>query len=633
MPLGSLLSPNAMGSFASAPVVCAIPPDVYEGDDDFVFDCTPEGAQAGAALRWEWAPRAPTTDLAALVGTDGGTPTFLVPSTVEASTKYRYTVTVSAEGHESAVGEVTVTVLKELTFEYTVADQIYRVKESDVNLLLPIAVGGIEPHTYMLTPTPPRGLALDANSRMLQGVPTEITARTEFAWSVLDAWGQRATTGFFIEVLAKDAVTEGATPPQLSITLSAVNFGVQAAGKVVSLDAVTEQISAKIAGRSHVGRLFLSSDEPVEVRAELHTPVTLKRSDDSYTHDAASDIVLEPEWALSESCALLSSSELAGAYVETTLSRDDCKVLHFGGRIALQNVSAGLYEGIIEVILAIGPDRQTHHVPVEVTLVPARSVPTIGPEGVRFGLGEAATDGLTSQQNIGIYPNLVLLTPELSEGVLELSNPSIIPLEVTLSTRFGYTESTPGEGLDRVIDDTTGSPLGDLSAIVSVHPHMLVIMPGETGHVRYAITDDENLRLGEKGYAGIFSVTTKPRQFVREDRMPERTDSSRIAQIVTQVQGVYVPGLREGRLQAHLESVSGNVVTLLLETQDHPFVGGVSVHGASDEELGRADVLVYTRSRVRIPLRAGPLSAELSVHFHSRGEEKSPPAQVVSLRP
>ena len=89
---------------------CATPADVYEGGDDFEINCTPNNVPSGSVLRWQWAPRAPTTDLAALTGIDDGTPTFLVPRTVDATASFHYTVMVSADNYESASDDVTVTV-------------------------------------------------------------------------------------------------------------------------------------------------------------------------------------------------------------------------------------------------------------------------------------------------------------------------------------------------------------------------------------------------------------------------------------------------------------------------------------------------------------------------------------------
>ena len=58
--------------------------------------------------------------------------------------------------------------------------------------------------------------------------------------------------------------------------------------------------------------------------------------------------------------------------------------------------------------------------------------------------------------------------------MFELSNPSLIPLEVSVSARFGYTEATEN-GREVVVEDTLDSRLGDLSEVVDIHPGVLVL--------------------------------------------------------------------------------------------------------------------------------------------------------------
>ena len=87
---------------------------------------------------------------------------------------------------------------------------------------------------------------------------------------------------------------------------------------------------------------------------------------------------------------------------------------------------------------------------------------------------------LSEEQNLSIYPHVAFLTAKKLHGVFELSNPSLIPLEVSVSARFGYTEATEN-GREVVVENTSGSPLGDLSSVVDIHPEVLVLQPGELG--------------------------------------------------------------------------------------------------------------------------------------------------------
>ena len=93
-------------------VVCAAPPSVYEGSEDFALDCTASGAPAGSDYAYAWTARGDTQDTSLLIaGTDGPTPTFAVPDEVEGDETHEYLLTVSAENAEDATAEVTVTVL------------------------------------------------------------------------------------------------------------------------------------------------------------------------------------------------------------------------------------------------------------------------------------------------------------------------------------------------------------------------------------------------------------------------------------------------------------------------------------------------------------------------------------------
>ena len=220
---------------------------------------------------------------------------------------------------------------------------------------------------------------------------------------------------------------------------------------------------------------------------------------------------------------------------------------------------------------------------------------------------------------------------EKPNGVFELSNPSLIPLEISVSARFGYTEATE-HGREVVVEDSSGSHLGDLSQVVDIHPGVLVLMPGEKGLVRYGLQEGALAAMAEKGYAAFFDVVSEPRQYVRSDQMPEEVTGDRTARVTMRVPGVYVPGEGASQLRATLSSISyvGSLsATFLLETQDHPFVGEVLAYDGEGRELGRRETLVYTRSRVRIPLDRMPEEGTVFLRFSPRGSGRVPdPASV-----
>ena len=627
-------------------VVCADPGSVYEGSADIAFDCSASGAPGdNPQYAYVWTARGDTPDTSLLTATDISSPVFYVPDEVDEDETYEYTLTVSAENAESGSAAVTVNVLGlPLAFvDDAIAGQVYvfTVSETITDILLPEATGGLSPYTYTLTPALPPGLELDDPTRTISGTPLEASPSTEYTWQVVDANAETVQIAFFIEVAP---APEPPSPPVaeslslgvgVTISASSLRFGVQSSQTEVSLDPMTDGISTHVSGPYHAGRMTLSPggseviDENGEMALsiELASPVVLRREGGI----EAASIVLAPQWSLAESCEQLSSQTIGGLYTEVTLSEGACRLLRFGGELDLTGVPSGQYAGTMDVILRSGESEETHSVEVDVTVIPAQQVITIGPGGVRFSTSREIPVGLTEEQNLSIYPHVAFLTEEKPNGVFELSNPSLIPLEVSVSARFGYTEATEN-GREVVVEDVSGSHLGDLSQVVDIRPGVLVLMPGEKGLVRYGVKEGALAAMAERGYAAFFDVVSEPRQYVRSDQMPEEVSGDRTARVTMRVPGVYVPGEGASQLRAVLLSISyvGSLsATFLVETQDHPFAGEVVAYDGDGRELGRRETLVYTRSRVRIPLDRMPEEGAVFLRFSPRGSDRVPePAPV-----
>ena len=399
---------------------------------------------------------------------------------------------------------------------------------------------------------------------------------------------------------------------------------------------MTDRITTNVAGPYHTGRMTLSpgggeeplaAGEEIALDVELALPVLLRREGPV----ESPPLVLSPSWSYAESCEQLSSESLGGLYTELLLSEGDCALLLFGGELDLADVLPGRYAGAMDVILRRDEIEETRTLEVDVTVISTRRVITIGPRGVRLDTSRELPAGLTEEQNLSIYPDVAFLTAEKPHDVFELSNPSLIPLEVTVSARFGYTEATEG-GREVTVEDVADSDLGDLSSVVDIHPSVLVLQPGEKGLVRYGIREEVLSSLSEKGYAAFFDVVSEPRQYIRSDRMPEEVTGERTARVTMRVPGVYVPGEGASQLRATLVSISfvGSMsATFLLETEDHPFVGEVVAYDGDGRELGRRETLVYTRSRVRVPLSRQPDEETVFLRFAPRGSDRVPePASV-----
>ena len=281
----------------------------------------------------------------------------------------------------------------------------------------------------------------------------------------------------------------------------------------------------------------------------------------------------------------------------------------------------------------MGSIEETYLLPVSLTVEEQRRVVSLGPTGARFGSETVPTNVLENDQRVRIYPLVAALSSNELEGAFEVSNSSVIPLEVSVTTEFGYLEAQVPlpEGpspTGSIITDPEMSPLGNLSGSINVHPNVLLLMPGETGHIRYAVDATQRDRIDDKGYAAFFNILAVQRQYARQDQLFATPGAARSARVSTRIPGVYVPDNRAIQLSAVLESLSrspvqGAVATLLIETEGIPFVGQVVVRGDNEEELGKSDLLVYTRSRVNVPLAATP-PASVTLHFIPRTETSAP---------
>ena len=645
-------------------VVCADPGSVYEGSADIAFDCSASGAPGDdPQYTYAWTARGDTPDTALLSNVDISSPTFHVPDEVDEDETYEYLLTASADNAEDASVEVTVTVLNKGALAVVCADP-GSVYEGSADIAFDCSASGApgdDPqYTYAWTA---RGST--ANTDLLISgtdgpaptfaVPDEVDEDETYEYLLTASAdnAEDATADITVTVLdriktpdpepvsppvdspslvASSSAREPSEPSALGVTVSAspLRFGVQSSQTQVSLDPLTDGISTRVSGPYHAGRMTLSPGGSGDIREngemdlsiELASPVVLRRKGGI----EAASIVLAPSWSFAESCEQLSSQAIGGLYTEATLTEGACRLLRFGGELDLTDAPSGRYAGSMDIVLRSGESEETHSVEVDVTVVPAQRVITIGPGGVRFGTSREVPAGLTEEQNLSIYPDVAFLTEEKPNGVFELSNPSLVPLEVSVSARFGYTEATEN-GREVVVEDASGSHLGDLSQVVDIHPGVLVLMPGEKGLVRYGMQEGALAAMAEKGYAAFFDVMSEPRQYVRTDRMPEEVAGDRTARVTMRVPGVYVPGEGASQLRAALLSISyvGSLsATFLLETRDHPFAGEVLAYDGDGRELGRRETLVYTRSRVRIPLDRMPEEGTVFLRFMPRGSGRVP---------
>ncbi len=99
----------------------------------------------------------------------------------------------------------------------TIEDQSYPVNEPIIALVLPEAIGGISPISYILSPALPAGLNFDSSTRTLSGTPTLVTSPTAYTYKVTDADGTADSLLFSIEVSAPVSIEGGVLPENFAV--------------------------------------------------------------------------------------------------------------------------------------------------------------------------------------------------------------------------------------------------------------------------------------------------------------------------------------------------------------------------------------------------------------------------------
>ena len=416
-----------------------------------------------------------------------------------------------------------------------------------------------------------------------------------------------------VEASVEVTVLNPATLPSeaMEVTTSGLDLGVVAPRGQVALDPATEQISGQIyEGSPNAGRMILRVQDSVVVSLEQLPSVVLHHSEEDQT------LTLVPEWAYSESCVQFQANTQAGQTLQSSLEPGDCHVIRIGGAVSLEGAAPGTYSGDAAMILTLNEVEEIYTVPVMLTVGAARHVVVLGPSGVRIEPDPGAT--LYGEERIHIWPQVAAFGPEHRRATFELHNPSLYPMEVEISTEFGYREH--GDSGSILVSDPGTGP-GNLATDLSVYPGVVLLLPGETKQVQSAISES----LEERGYAGMFNFAVTPRSYIDQRRAPVPAAPARI---MFQVPAVYIPGSEPAPLRAQVESQTEEALIVVFETDAAPFYGKVLVLDDEGREVGRSDLLVVTRSRVRIALDDSS-QTPFRLSFVSNAPNQPSPADVL----
>ena len=375
----------------------------------------------------------------------------------------------------------------------------------------------------------------------------------------------------------------------ISVSTSALEFGVQVPSGTVTLDPANGNISAKERGAHSMGRMIIASDK--EVNANLEIIGGMLR------HESTSTMLsLRPQWSRSVSCLSPSTQVLASSYVEIAFSQQEgsCTVFNFGGRVDLQGAEPGSYAGSVDMVVHAKDTWETLSVPVFVTVVEPGGNVTASPQGIRLQSLEAPR--VINRQTVSIQPRRAFLTSEQPYGSFTVTNPSLLTQEITVRPVFGYSEARTDNTGNRVVQ-APSEAVSDLGSALILYPKVFTLGPGETKHVQYSMRQD--VRLSARAFATQVEFSSRPRRYVQADVLPLPDDPERVAHLTLRLPGVYFPLQDVPAIAATLVSAPGS---LLLETADGPFAGEVVATDSAGNELGRRFVLLLTRSIVQMPL-------------------------------
>ena len=135
-----------------------------------------------------------------------------VPTEVTDSTRYTYFATDLSGDVDSL--QFSIEVAGAVAFVDGVHDQSFPRAQPITPLILPEAQGGVPDITYTLSPELPTGLTFNPSSRVLTGIPSEVTSSPmPYIYKATDVNGAADSLQFTIEVYSPTAV-EPATLPE-----------------------------------------------------------------------------------------------------------------------------------------------------------------------------------------------------------------------------------------------------------------------------------------------------------------------------------------------------------------------------------------------------------------------------------
>ncbi len=212
----------------------------------------------------------------------------------------------------------------------------------------------------------------------------------------------------------------------------------------------------------------------------------------------------------------------------------------------------------------------------------------------------------TSELALKVTPAFKWTTDAVPYGDLQLRNPGTAAAEITIVAT----------GIEADPDRTDApSAIGDLSKHLTVFPPRLIIPPGETRIVRYAVMDPTPL--SEGGHVALIHARMARRTPVDQLQTPSAATALRINYELI-VPLILLKGVGEPEIVVHIASQDNEKVVLDMSNQGNsPWAGTVRVSSEDGQQsFGSVTAVVFLQRELEIALLS-PLPDTFRVVFES----------------
>ncbi len=227
--------------------------------------------------------------------------------------------------------------------------------------------------------------------------------------------------------------------------------------------------------------------------------------------------------------------------------------------------------------------------------------------------------------SVSMSPSFAWFSSERPYGNFRISNTGTRLAEISVSVSYGVIESPPDGASAGIVFGEEHAPMLDLTEHLSIFPPRMIIPPGETQTVRYAISSTDNLPPG--GYVSMVSYKLNQRAPVVREQVPASSAGVQIEYTLV-APLVFIKGQGQPVIRPEILSLQDSTLSILLHNDGTlPWTGRVTVGSVDREETyGDAVTTVFTRRRTDIQVK-GEISDTLRVMF-LRNEESSIPESV-----